>query len=98
MARLLTIIACLMTLAAATALYALKHDTRRIEAELHARERAIEKAESDIAALKSERAYLGRPERIDALARAQGLAPISQDQYRRRTSGPSTSRPAGATP
>lgn len=83
MARLFAIMAGLSTIAAASALYSLKHDTRRIEAEMHARERAIEKTESDIAALKSERAYLGRPERIDAEARAQGLRPIGQGQYRR---------------
>lgn len=83
MARLLTILAGLLTIAAAAGLYSQKHDTRRIEAEVQATERAIEKAESDIAALKSERAYLGRPERVDALARAQGLGPIRQEQYRR---------------
>lgn len=83
MARLSAILAGLTTVAAASALYALKHETRRIEAEVQSYERAIEKAESDIAALKSERAYLGRPERIDALSRTQGLGPIRQDQYRR---------------
>lgn len=83
MARLLAILAGLTTIAAATGLYALKHDTRRLEAEVQATERAIEKAESDIAALKAERAWLGRPERIDELARAQGLGPIRPEQYGR---------------
>ncbi|MEZ5816009.1 MAG: cell division protein FtsL [Hyphomicrobiaceae bacterium] len=81
MRRLLAILAGLATVLAATWLYALKHDTRRLEAEVHAKERAIEKAESDIAALKAERAWLGRPERIDDLARAQGLEPIRPEQY-----------------
>lgn len=83
MRRLLAIMAGLLTIAAATGLYALKHDTRRLEAEVQATERAIEKAESDIAALKAERAWLGRPERIDDLARAQGLGPIRPEQYGR---------------
>lgn len=83
MRRLLAIMAGLLTIAAATGLYALKHDTRRLEAEVQATERAIEKAESDIAALKAERAWLGRPERIDELARAQGLGPIKPEQYGR---------------
>lgn len=83
MGRLIAIIAGFVTIAAAAALYTLKHDTRRIEAEVHAVERAIEKAESDIAGLKAERAWLGRPERIDALARQQGLGPIRPEQYGR---------------
>lgn len=83
MGRLLAIIAGVLTIAAATGLYALKHDTRRIEVEVQATERALEKAESDIAALKAERAWLGRPERIDELARAQGLGPIRPEQYGR---------------
>lgn len=83
MARLLAILAGLATIAAATALHALKHDTRRIEADVQAIERAIEKAESDIAGLKTERAWLGRPQRIDTLAREQGLEPIRPEQYGR---------------
>jgi cell division protein FtsL len=83
MARLLAIIAGLATIAVATMLHALKHDTRLIEAEVQSIERAIEKAESDIAGLKAERAWLGRPERIDQLAREQGLGPIRPEQYGR---------------
>ncbi len=81
MARLLTIAAGFLTLGSACALYGLNYDTRRLEARVQAQERAVEKAESDIAVLKSERAYLGRPERIEALARAQGLRPIRETQY-----------------
>jgi cell division protein FtsL len=88
MARLLAILAGLATIAVATALHALKQDTRRIEGEVQAIERAIDKAESDIAALKAERAWLGRPERIDKLARQQGLGPIRPEQYGRLGSKP----------
>ena len=83
MRRLLAILAGLATVFAATWLYALKHDTARLETQVHATERAIEKAEGDIAALKAERAWLGRPERIDELARKQGLEPIRPEQYGR---------------
>jgi cell division protein FtsL len=83
MRRLLAILAGLSTVLAATWLYGVKHDTARIEAEVHGIERAIEKTEGEIAALKAERAWLGRPERIDELARAQGLEPIRPEQYGR---------------
>jgi len=83
MRRLLAILAGLATVVVATWLYALKHDTARLEAQVHATERAIERAEADIAALKAERAWLGRAERIDELARKQGLEPIRPEQYAR---------------
>ena len=83
MARLLTIAAGFLALGSAAALYALKHDTRRVEARVQAQERSAEKAESDIAVLKAERAYLGRPERIEALARGLGMEPIRERQYSR---------------
>jgi cell division protein FtsL len=83
MSRLLSTLAGLMVLSAAGALYAVKHDTRRIEVEVQTRERALEKAEGDIAVLKAERAYLARPERIERFARAQGLEPIREQQYAR---------------
>ena len=81
--RVMTLASVLLVIGAAAALYAVKHDTRGIEIEVQARERAIEKAEADIAALKAERAYLGRPERIEHLARGQGLEPIREQQYAR---------------
>jgi cell division protein FtsL len=83
MGRLFAILAGLLTVASAAALYSFKHDTRRLEAEVQATERAIDRAESDIAALKAERAWLGRPGRIDKLAREQGLEPIQAEQYGR---------------
>jgi len=86
--RLLAIVAGLMTVASAVGLYSLKHDTRRLEEEVQAKARAIEKAQSDIAALKAERAWLGRPERIDKLAREQGLAPVRPEQYGRVGTSP----------
>ena len=83
MPRLVNIAAGFLALGAACALYGLKYDTRRIEARVNAQERAAEKTERDIAALKAERAYLGRPERIEKLARLQGLEPVRERQYAR---------------
>lgn len=83
MSRLLNLTAGFLALGSACALYGLSYDTRRIEARVHAQERTVEKAEADIAILKAERAYLGRPERIEALARGQGLAPVQENQYLR---------------
>jgi cell division protein FtsL len=80
MARPLIILAGIAALASAAGLYALKHDTRQIEDRVRAVEREIERAESDIAVLKAERSYLGRPERIEALARKNGLGPVRAAQ------------------
>ena len=83
MPRLVNVAAGLLALGAACALYGLKYDTRRIEARVHSQERAVERTERDIAALKAERGYLGRPERIEHLARLQGLEPVRERQYSR---------------
>jgi hypothetical protein len=48
----------LATLASAFTLYAVKYDTRRLEARVQAQERALEKAESDVTVLVAERAHL----------------------------------------
>ena len=83
MPRIVTIAAALLVLGAASALYGLKYDARRLDALVQARERAIERLENDIAVLKTERAYLGRPARIEKPARAQGLGPVAGRQYER---------------
>lgn len=81
MLRLLSVAAMVLTIASAFGLYQIKYDTRQLEAKVHAGEHAIEKMEGDIAVLKAEKAYLARPERIEALARKQGLGPIAGHQY-----------------
>ena len=81
MLRLLSVAAMALTIASAFGLYQTKYDTRQLEAKLQAGERSIEKMEGDIAVLKAEKAYLARPERIEALARKQGLGPIAGHQY-----------------
>jgi cell division protein FtsL len=78
--RLLNVVSFCFAVASAFLLYSLNYETRRIEAEVQGKERAADKARSDIAILKAERSHLSRPERIDPLARAQGLQPPRPDQ------------------
>lgn len=85
----------LAALGAAFVLYAIKYDTRRLEVRVQAQERAVEKAESDIAVLAAERAHLARPERLEPLARLMGLAPIASTQYVRIGAPRPTEAPAG---
>jgi cell division protein FtsL len=73
--RLLNISALCFTIASAFFLYSLTYETRRIEAQVQAQERAAEQAKSDIAVLKADRSHLSRPERIDPVARHLGLVP-----------------------
>jgi cell division protein FtsL len=73
----------LATLASAVALYAIKHDTRRLEMRVLAQERALERAQNDVTVLTAERAHLARPARLEVLARAIGMTPITAEQYLR---------------
>jgi cell division protein FtsL len=78
--RIVILGAVALTLASAFALYGSNYDTRLLEARVQAQEREIEEARGDIAVLKAERAHLGRPDRIEPLARAQGLGPATEAQ------------------
>lgn len=78
--RMLVFGSFLLALTSAFLLYGINYDTRLLDDRVGAQERAIEKARSDIALLKAERAHLARPDRIEPLARAQGLRPASEQQ------------------
>ena len=78
--RLLNLTGLCFATASALLLYSLSYETRRIEALVQAQERAADNARSDIAVLKAERSHLSRPDRIDTLARQQGLMPPRPDQ------------------
>ena len=78
--RVLNFAAFFFALASAFLLYSLSYDTRRVEAQVQEKEQAANRARSDIAVLKAEKSHLSRPDRIDPLARAQGLAPPRPDQ------------------
>jgi cell division protein FtsL len=79
--NVLTFAAAFLALSSAFLMYGLAYDTRRIEQRVQAAERAADRARSDIAILRAERAHLARPERIEPLARAQGLVPADARQF-----------------
>jgi len=81
--RFLTTTSIFLALASAFLLYGLNYDTRLLEARVQQDEAAVQQARSDIAVLKAERAHLTRPERIEPLARAQGLAAATDKQFAR---------------
>ena len=78
--RIVNLAAFALALASAFLLYGINYDTRLLEARVQGEERAIEEARGDIAVLKAERAHLARPERIEPIARAQGLQPAAEQQ------------------
>ena len=88
----LTLAACCMALSSAFLLYGLTYDTRLIEQRVQAAERATDRARSEIAVLRAERAHLARPERIEQLARAQGLRPTVLPQISNRLADADGSR------
>ncbi len=81
--RMLTISSVFIALASAFMLYGLNYDTRLTAQNVQSLEKRAEQARSDISVLKAERAHLARPERIEPLARAQGLAPATEAQLQR---------------
>ncbi len=83
--RLDVVAALFMTIASAFVLYGLSYDTRLVEERVHAREELAARLRSDIAVLKAERAHLARPERIETLARAQGMRPATDRQLAQDT-------------
>ena len=88
----LTLAACFLALSSACLLYGLSYDTRFAEARVQSAERTAERLRGDIAILKAERAHLSRPDRIEPLARAQGLRPTAPSQIQ----GPAAGRLADA--
>jgi cell division protein FtsL len=88
----------LATLAGIFALYAVKEGTRRLEAQVQAQERALERAENDVSVLAAERAHLSRPERLEPLARKLGMTPVSSGQYLRVEAGPRVPFPSFVVP
>lgn len=85
-------------LVSAFVLYGIKHDTQAIEARVLSKERAIEKALTDIAVLKAEKAHLLRPERIEPIARGLGFAPPTPQQIVRTDASAGGKAATGALP
>jgi cell division protein FtsL len=73
----------LAVLVSVLALYAIKYDARQLEARVQGQERALERAQADVAVLTAERAHLARPERLAPFARQLGLKPIESRQFLR---------------
>ena len=94
--RMLVLGALCLTLASAILLYGINYDTRLLENRVEAQEAAIDQARDDIAVLKAERAHLARPDRIEPIARAQGLRPASEQQMV-STPEQATARALGST-
>lgn len=78
--RVTNFAAFFFALSTAFLLYSLSYETRRLEAHVQTQEQEANRARSDIAVLKAEKSHLSRPERIDQIARSQGLAPPRPDQ------------------
>ncbi|HEY1245646.1 MAG TPA: cell division protein FtsL [Hyphomicrobiaceae bacterium] len=97
MHRTVNLLLLLVALASAFALYALKYDTRRMESRVRTLERMVHEMQGEIARLKAERAHLARPERIEPMARALGLAPIGPRQYLRLGARPPGSAEGAAS-
>jgi cell division protein FtsL len=74
-------ISVVLALGSAFALYGIDYSTRNLENHGIGLERAATTAETQINALKAERAHLARPERIEPLARALGMAPPTARQF-----------------
>ena len=78
--RMLSVSALFLAIASAFLLYSLNYESRLLVAKVQAQEQFAESLRGDIAVLKAERAHLARPERIEPLARAQGLKPLDERQ------------------
>lgn len=94
--RTLSIATAFLAIASAFLLYGLNYDTRLMEARVREQERKADIARSDIAVLKADRAHLSRPDRIEPMARAQGLRPTAPSQFAQSDATHSTG--TGATP
>lgn len=78
--RMLSISALFLALSSAFLVYGLNYSVRTLEADVQAKQRLADELRGDLAVLKAERAHLARPERIEPLARVQGLRPLDQRQ------------------
>jgi cell division protein FtsL len=95
--RTVNLVLLMLALASVFALYVLKYDTRRMEVRVRTLERSKDKVQEEIALLKARHAHLARPERIEPLARALGLAPIAASQYVRVEAPAATPQAGPAT-
>ena len=91
-------LAVVLMLVSAFVLYAVSSDTRRIELEVQADERQLERLGSEIAVLKADWAYLSRPSRLESAARQIGMRPATARQAVRIEELPLRQATAGDPP
>jgi len=80
MIKLVQALAVAAAILSAVALYLVGYSTRAMKAEVEVAERRIEDLTREIAVLRAERAFLGRPERLEPAARRLGLVPLDGRQ------------------
>ncbi|MEL7303776.1 MAG: cell division protein FtsL, partial [Pseudomonadota bacterium] len=82
MRGILTTVVWTVTILAVFALYAIKHDTRQLEAQVRDMEREAARKEEVLASLRAEWSALTRPARIERLARKHlGYDALAPDQF-----------------
>lgn len=80
MPRVIGSVAAVLAILCAYGLYGISVSTRRIETEVHALERDRDRLRAEIQVLRGDLAFQARPDRIEPLARLQGLGPLRPDQ------------------
>jgi cell division protein FtsL len=78
-----TMLATALTLAAAHVLYTEGLETRSVGERVNRLEQTRRNLDSEIAALRAERAFLSRPTRIEPAARALGMRPAAGGDFGR---------------
>ena len=91
MLRWVQAIALLSVLGSALVLYGVNYQTRRLDADVQARERTLDRIQSEIAVLRADLAFLSRPTRIEAEARRLGMEPVPDRKFIRPESLPRVS-------
>lgn len=82
MRGILTTVVWTVTIIAVFALYAIKYDTRQLEAQVRDMERQAARKEEVLAGLRAEWSTLTRPARIERLARKHlGYRALAPDQF-----------------
>lgn len=77
MLRLIHTVAVVCVLVSAIVLYAVNFQTRRVEAGVQARERQLEKLQTEIQVLRADFALASSPTAIEAAARRLGMGPAT---------------------
>ena len=80
MLRFVQALSIAAAIAAAVVLYVVSYSTRAMKGDVETAERRIEELTRELSVLRAERAYLGRPERLEIEARKLGMRPLEGRQ------------------